>query len=109
MKHQYRSFFAVLCVFAVLMSLPVLAFADNASAAAQKGLEAIKATGDHRYIQLPKESSYLEEFKTRYVDFRDVLIPTADGQAIQMFGPSRLSFLDVAGCSWLCYGRCRAE
>ena len=88
MKRQVRSFFDVLCVFAVLMSLPVLAFADNESTAAQNGLEAIKSTGDHRFIQLPKESSYLEEFKTRYVDFRDVLIPTADGQAVQMYGPS---------------------
>ena len=61
--------------------------ADTRSAS-ERGLEAIKATGDHRYIELPKESSYLEEFKTRYVDFRDVLIPTTDGQAVQMYGPS---------------------
>ena len=88
MKHQFRSFLAVLCMFAIMMCLPVLAFADDASSAAQKGLEAIKATGDHRYIQLPKEKSYLDEFKTRYVDFSDVLIPTADGQAVQMYGPS---------------------
>ena len=89
MKHQYRRFLAVLCVFAMLFSLPVLAYADDdSSAAAQKGLEAIKATGDHKRIQLPKDSSYLDEFKTRYVDFSDVLIPVAYDQAVQMYGPS---------------------
>ena len=89
MKHQYRRFLAVLCVFAMLFSLPVLAYADDdSSAAAQKGLEAIKATGDYKRIQLPKDSSYLDEFKTRYVDFSDVLIPVAYDQAVQMYGPS---------------------
>ncbi len=66
---------------------PVEEPADTRSAS-ERGLEAIKATGDHRYIQLPKESSYLDEFKTRYVDFSDVLIPIAYDQAIQMYGPS---------------------
>ena len=66
---------------------PVEESADTRSAS-ERGLEAIMATGDHRYIELPKESSYLEEFKTRYVDFRDVLIPIADDQAVQMYGPS---------------------
>ena len=56
--------------------------------ASERGLEAIMATGDHKRIQLPKESSYLEEFKTRYVDFSDVLIPIAYDQAVQMYGPS---------------------
>ncbi|MBO7373107.1 MAG: hypothetical protein J6U19_02620 [Oscillospiraceae bacterium] len=89
MKHQYRRFLAVLCMFAMLFSLPVLAYADDdSSAAAQKGLEAIKATGDYKRIQLPKDSSYLDEFKTRYVDFSDVLIPVAYDQAVQMYGPS---------------------
>ena len=89
MTHQYRRFLAVLCVFAMLFSLPVLAYADDdSSAAAQKGLEAIKATGDYKRIQLPKDSSYLDEFKTRYVDFSDVLIPVAYDQAVQMYGPS---------------------
>ena len=57
MKHQYRRFLAVLCVFAMLFSLPVLAYADDdSSAAAQKGLEAIKATGDDSrliYTRMP--------------------------------------------------------
>ena len=88
MKHKSRQFLAVLCMLAILMSLPVLAFANETSTAAQKGLEAIKATGDQKYIQLPKEKSYLDEFKTRYVDFSDVLIPTADGQVTPMYGPS---------------------
>ena len=61
--------------------------ADTRSAS-ERGLEAIMATGDHKRIQLPKESSYLDEFKTRYVDFSDVLIPIAIDQAVQMVGPS---------------------
>ena len=89
MKHRSTRIVSVLCILAILISLPVLAFAEEeTSSAAEKGLEAIKATGDHRYIQLPKESSYLEEFETRYVDFSDVLIPTPDGQATPMYGPS---------------------
>ncbi len=56
--------------------------------AAQRGLEAIQATGDDKRIQLPKEKSYLEEFKTCYIDFSDVLIPTGFDTAVQMVGPS---------------------
>ena len=87
MKHRSIRVLAVLCVLAILVSFPVYAFADDTSTASQKGLEAIKATGDQKYIQLPKDRSYLDEFKTRYVDFSDVLIPKADGQVEPMYGP----------------------
>ena len=45
--------------------------------AKEKGLEAIMATGDHKLIQLPKDESYLDEFKTRYVDITREYGPTA--------------------------------
>ncbi len=62
--------------------------AEDTRTAAQRGLEAIQATGDDKYIQLPKEESYLEDFKKCYIDFSDVLIPTGVDTAVQMVGPS---------------------
>lgn len=89
MKRYGSRILSAVCLLALLLSLPVAAFADDgASSASQKGLEAIQATGDQKYIQLPKEESYLDEFETRYVDFSDVLIPTGYNQAIRMGGPS---------------------
>lgn len=92
MKHTKRfgsRILAAVCMLALLLTLPVFAFAEGeVSSAAQKGLEAIRSTGDDKYIQLPKEESYLAEFKTRYVDFSDVLITTGVNQAVPMGGPS---------------------
>ena len=89
MKRYGSRILAAVCLLALLLSLPVFAFADDGtSAAAQKGLEAIQATGDQKYIQLPKDDSYLEEFRTCYVDFSDVLIPTGYNQVVPMGGPS---------------------
>ena len=92
MKHRSYRIVSVLCILAILMALPVLAFAEEeTSSAEEKGLEAIQETGDQKRIQLPKESSYLEEFRIRYVDFSDVMIPHhIDGKdvLIQMNGPS---------------------
>ena len=92
MKHRSYRIVSVLCILTIIMSLPVLAFAEEGTtAAAEKGLEAIQTTGDQKRIQLPKESSYLDEFRIRYVDFSDVMIPQhIDGKDIlvQMYGPS---------------------
>ena len=83
MKRYGSRILAAVCLLALLLSLPVFAFADDGtSAAAQKGLEAIQATGDQKYIQLPKDDSYLEEFRTCYVDFSDVLIPRRVARSI---------------------------
>ena len=92
MKRSGKNLLAFLCVFAILVSLPVLAFADEGAASeASRGLAAIEATGDQKYITMPKEDEYLDEFQTRYVDFSSVLLPqmTESGlQMLPMVGPS---------------------
>ena len=69
MKKQrlYLRIFALLCAVSLLLPLSASAFAEGGTAA-ERGLEAIRATGDDKLIQLPKEESYLENFKTRYAD-----------------------------------------
>lgn len=54
----------LLCLL-VLLLCAAPAFAEEPSAA-ERGLEAIKATRNWDYIFLPKEESYLEEWKTLY-------------------------------------------
>lgn len=56
---------ALLICLLLVSSLPAAAFADGQSAA-ERGLEAIMATGRGDRIVLPKEESYLEEWKTLY-------------------------------------------
>lgn len=89
MKHFGKRLFAFLCALALLASLSAAAFADGeGSSAAERGLAAIEATGDQKYITLPKDEDYLESFKTRYVDFSHVLIPLGETAARQMIGAS---------------------
>lgn len=88
MKQFGKRFLSVLCLLAILASLPVLAFAEGESSAAQeKGLEAIRGTGDEKYLKLPNAESYLDEFKTKYVDITQVMI-LVDGSLVPMYGPA---------------------
>lgn len=54
----------LLCLLALSLLMPA-AFAEEKTAA-ERGLEAIMATGHGRQIVLPQEESYLEEWKTLY-------------------------------------------
>ena len=57
-----RKLLAVLCVLALMASLPVLAFA-----AGGPGPEDIVATGDDKKIVMPDADSYLSEYKDMYI------------------------------------------
>ena len=89
MKSIWRKMMAGICTLAMLASLPVLGFADDPDAetasCAASGLDAIRATGDDRYIQLPKEENCLQTPVTRYVDVQNVLYQNASVGYSQMF------------------------
>ncbi|MBO6016986.1 MAG: hypothetical protein J6P42_03015, partial [Oscillospiraceae bacterium] len=63
---------SLLLVMLLLTSVPCTVFADDNAAAdppltaAERGLAALQATGKADRIQLPKEESYLREWKTLY-------------------------------------------
>ena len=59
-----RRILGLLCL--VCMLLPGLCAHAEEKTAAQRGLEAIQSTANWDYIQLPKEESYLDEWKTLY-------------------------------------------
>lgn len=63
MKKIYRILAAVCLLCAVL---PMFTAHAEEGDAAQRGLEAIQTTANWDYIQLPKEESYLDEWKTLY-------------------------------------------
>lgn len=61
---KMRKTLILLCMICLL--LPMLSAYAEEGDAAQRGLEAIQSTAHWDYIQLPKEDSYLDEWKTLY-------------------------------------------
>lgn len=62
----------------------------DTSTAMERGLAAIEATGDQKYLMLPKEESYLEAFKTKYIDVSEIKIydPEKGMEIRPIYGPS---------------------
>ena len=80
--HQIQSILSVLFCAALVLSLPVLASAEDTGSAGQR---AIEATGDQKYIQMPESDNYLDEFQTKYIDVESVLTMKPNGKVTPLW------------------------